>query len=347
MKKGILSLILALAMICVLFAACDTTPVESSPAASESTSVESEAPESNEPEVSEETTYNVVDIVQSMQNESQAFSLKMLQKHAAEYGVNLTYLDSKADPATEAQNVSTAIAQGADAIIINPNDIKGIVPSLMEAKEAGIVVCLFSSDLGEESQQYRDFYCGANDLEAGKTAAQAFIDQFPDGANIVEIGGQAGHDAQIKRTDGFDEGLEGHPEIVILDNQNCKAWAANDAMNIMQDFIVRFGDQLDGVFCHWDNGYTGVIQAMTNANMDPSSIFSVAIDGCKAGFDQVEAGTQTVCLMQDFEQMAIRELELCCQVLDGTPVAEADKINYIPWGIVTKDTIGDFTYPEW
>jgi ABC-type sugar transport system substrate-binding protein len=36
--------------------------------------------------------------------------------------------------------VSTCIAQDYDVIFINPNDINAIVPSLMEAKEAGIIV---------------------------------------------------------------------------------------------------------------------------------------------------------------------------------------------------------------
>jgi ribose transport system substrate-binding protein len=56
-------------------------------------------------------------------------------------------------------------------------------------------------------------------------------------------------------------------------------------MNIMDDFIVKYGDQIQGVFCHWDNGATGVIGALKNANM--TDVFVVGVDGCRAGFDQV------------------------------------------------------------
>jgi ribose transport system substrate-binding protein len=111
----------------------------------------------------------------------------------------------------------------------------------------------------------------------------------------------------------------------------------------MQDFIVKYGEDIDGIFCHWDNGATGVIQALQNANMEIP--YLVAVDGCRAGFDQVKAGTQSVCLMQNFETMATKSLELCRQVLDGTPAAE--QVNYIQWDTVTKDTISTFTYPEW
>ena len=346
MRKKLLGLLLVLAMVGLMFAGCASAPAastEPSVAPSEDVSASAAPSESESAAPADsQTTYDIVDICQSMSNESQAFAAKMVEKHAAEYGLNVTVMDAKADPALEAQLVTTAIAQGAKAIFVNPNDINGIVPSLMAAKEAGVVVGMFSSDLSEENQQYRDFYVGANDLEAGKAAAQAFIDQFPDGANIVEIGGQSGHDAQIKRHDGFMEGLKGS-NINLLETQNCSAWATNDCLDIMQDFIVKYGDKIDGIFCHWDNGATGVIQALQNANMDIP--YLVAVDGCKAGFDQVAAGTQAVCLMQNFETMAVKELELIRTVLDGGTVDE--QINFIPWDVVTKDTIDSFTYPEW
>lgn len=53
---------------------------------------------------------------------------------------------------------------------------------------------------------------------AGEQAAQAIIDAFPDGCNVVEIGGQSGHDAQVKRSDGFKAGLEGS-NITVLDSK--------------------------------------------------------------------------------------------------------------------------------
>lgn len=347
MKKRTLGFILVLTMVGVLFAGCSsgTTPQEKSSASSD-TQLGSEATAAaGTPATAQatggETTYNVVFICQSMSNESQAFAAKMFEKHAAEYGINGSVMDAKADPATEAQLINTCIAQRVDAIIINPNDPNGVLPSLMAAKEAGIVVCLFSSDLAAENQQNRDFYVGANDIEAGKAAAEAFIKQFPDGAKIVEIGGQSGHDAQVKRHDGFIERLEGS-NINILKTQNCRAWATNECLDIMQDFIVKYDDEIDGIFCHWDNGATGVIQALQNSGMEIP--YLVAVDGNRAGFDQVKAGTQAVSLAQNFETMAGMALDLCRQALDGETV---EQINYIKWETVSTETVDSLTYPEW
>jgi ABC-type sugar transport system substrate-binding protein len=337
MSKRILGFVLVLAIALALLTGCASAPAPaaSSPAAQSAAAASNASGNSGK-------TYNVVFIVADMANESQAYASKMYTKHAAEYGLNVTIMDAKGDPTVESQLVNTCIAQKSAAVFVNPNDINGIVPSLMAAKKAGLVVGLFSSDLTKENQQYRDFYVGANDLEAGKTAGQAFLKQFPDGADIVEIGGQAGHDAQIKRHDGFSQTIQGS-KINVLDCQNCKTWSTSDAMNIMQDFSVKYSSKIKGVFCHWDNGLTGVIQAMKAANMS-TDIYSVAIDGCRAGFDQVKAGTQTVCLMQNFETMAKLEMELARKVLDGQKV---EPVNYVKWDLITKDTINNFPYPEW
>ncbi len=322
MTKKILVLLLTLMMVVGVFA-CKTAE----PAATET--------------ATEATTYKAAFITQALSNESQAYAWKQFQQYCGEYGFTMDVFEGNFDVQNEAKAVSTCIAQDYDAIFINPSDINAIVPSLMEAKEAGVIVGMFSSDLTAENQQYRDFFCGVDDTMAGETAGKAFVDHFPDGANIVEVGGQAGHDAQIKRADGFRKAIEGS-NIVLLDSQNCSGWITADAMAIMEDFIVKYGDEIQGVFCHWDNGAAGIIEALKNANMN--DVYLIAVDGCRAGYDQVADGTQAVTIGQSFTNMAIKSLQNAKAMLTGGTYEE---INFIPLDVVTKDNIDTFPYPEW
>ena len=276
-----------------------------------------------------------------MANESQAFSAKMFEKHAAEYGLEVVVFDGKADANVQAQAVTNAVAQGIKAIYVNPNDINAIIPSLMAAKEAGVIVGMFSSDVPEESADVRDFFVGVDDNMAGEAAAQAFINAFPDGANIIEIGGQAGHDAQIKRHDGFNSVLEGS-NIVVMDYKACEQWQTAMALAIAEDMIVKYGDEIDGVFCHWDNGATGVIEAFKAANLEGK--FIVGVDGNRAGFEQVESGDQAASIAQNFETFAMLTMQLTKDLLDGKTI---EPVNFVPLDIVTLDNIDTFTPPEW
>ncbi|MFX7844724.1 substrate-binding domain-containing protein, partial [Acinetobacter baumannii] len=79
----------------------------------------------------------------------------------------------------------------------------------MQAKEEGVLVVMYSADLPVEYRELRDIFVGVDDTIAGQQAAAAVIEHFPDGAKVIEVGGTAGTDAQIRRHDGFNAGLEG------------------------------------------------------------------------------------------------------------------------------------------
>ena len=228
MSKKILVLLLTLMMVVGVFACAPVT----APATDEPAAQATEAPAAEEAAAPAEgaKTYKAAFIAQSLINESQAYAWKQFQQYCGEYGFEMTAFDGQGDIQNDVKAVSTCIAQDYDVIFINPNDINAIVPSLMEAKEAGIIIGMFSSDLTEANWAYRDFFCGVNDTMAGQTAAQAFIDHFPDGATIVEIGGQAGLAAQIKRHDGFAEVLA-DSNITVLDTQNCSACSSKASIS--------------------------------------------------------------------------------------------------------------------
>jgi ABC-type sugar transport system substrate-binding protein len=280
-------------------------------------------------------------IISNMANESQAFSSKQFLKYGSEYGFDMYTFDAKGDTQAESQIVTNCIAQRFKVIFLNPNDINAIVPSLMKAKQAGLIVGMFSSDLAPANQKFRDFYAGVNDTMAGQQAADAFIKQFPNGAKIVEIGGQAGHDAQIKRHDGFNSTIKG-TKIQVIDYKACQQWATDQAQTIMENDIVKYGKDIQGVFVHWDNGATGVIQAAKAAGI--SGLYIVGVDGNRAGYYQVKSGDQAVSIAQDFVVMTKKDLELAKAVVNGQKV---QPINFVPLTVVDKSSIASFDPPEW
>ena len=277
-----------------------------------------------------------------MANPSQAFSAKMFEKYAADYGFEVVILDGKGDAQVQSQLVNNAVAQKLAAIYVNPNDINAIVPALMKAKAAGVIVGMFSSDVPPaNADAARDFFVGVNDLMAGEAAGQAFLNHFPDGAKIVEIGGQSGHDAQIKRHDGFAKRIDGS-KIEVIDYKAPQQWDTNQAMAIMEDMIVKHGDEIEGIFCHWDGGATGILNALDAAGIEGK--FIVGVDGNKAGFDQVRSGKQSVTIMQNFEAFAKLTLKMTKTILDGGTV---EPVNFVNLDIVDLSNIDNFTPPEW
>jgi ribose transport system substrate-binding protein len=310
-----------LVVVAIMLSACGSTPATEAPAAGGG-------------------NHTLVFIPGSASNPSQAFGFKMFEKHAAEYGFDVSMLDGKADVAEQTKAINNAVAQGADVIIVNPNDAKAIVPAMKAAQEAGVVVGIFMAAAAPGDST---FYVAVDDKQAGGVVVQGILDLFPDGATGVEIGGQAGHPAAIDRHDGFTTALADHPEIKVLDYQNPQQWDAAMAQAIAEDMVTKYGDEIQFVFCHWDNGATGVINALKAAGMEDVLVFGV--DGNAVAFEQVQSWKNYNSIGQNVETIAMKSMEIANLFLAKDASAKFD--NIVPFDLITKDTYKNFTPPEW
>lgn len=283
--------------------------------------------------------------VAQIDNPSQAFSWKMYQKNAEQYGWDVNVCDNKGDVQQQTTCINDAVAQGTNAIAINPVDEAGYVPATKAAMAAGVVVCLSMVPPAEEAIDGSTCSVSVDDIKGGNTAAEAIIAAFPDGATGVEIGGQAGHVAANNRHTGFTEGIKGK-SIKVLDYQNPSAWDTAEAQDIAQDMITKYGDEIQFIFTHWDNGATGVINALKAVN-EPwaNEVLIIGVDGNKTGFQQVESWPNYISIAQNAETITSTVMEQAMKWLKKDSAAV--KANIIPFDIIDKETIKNFTAPEW
>ncbi len=283
--------------------------------------------------------------IAQMQNPSQAFSWKMYQKNAAKYGFNVINLDNGGDVQKQTAAINNAVTQKVSAIAINPVDEAGYVPATKAAMAAGIVVCLSMVPAADSAKDGSTCSVSVDDILGGKTAAEAIMAAFPNGASGVEIGGQAGHVAANNRHTGFTEGIAGK-NITVLDYKNPSAWDTAQAQAIAEDMITKYGDKIQFIFCHWDNGATGVINALKAVNKDwANKVMIIGVDGNKTGFAQVGTWPNYISIAQNAETITSMVMEQSMKWIKKD--ASAVKANIIPFDIISKDTISKFTAPEW
>jgi len=331
----------------VMLYGCDKTRVAidipdainvETPAPSPSTPPPSFLP-SPTPTEPEERILRAAFVSQALSNPSQKFSWDEFQRLAPDYGFEMHVFAGESESAVEVAGIEQAIAEGYDAIFINPSSIEAIIPALRQAKDAGLIVGMFSLELPQEYQYLRDFFCGSDDYFGGILAGQFVSDQFPDGANFVEVGGQDGHPVQVMRSEGFRAGIASN--IIELDARNCpNSWSGIEALAIMEDFIVKYGKKIDIVWCHWDNGASAVIEAVQAAGYKPGSgpgeIFIIGVDGNSTGYQQVKDGIQALSIGKDWTNMARKSLENARIMLEGGTV---DAHNDIPMDMVTLEAL--------
>ena len=331
--KKILTFLLAI-MLIVALAACgaDTPAPTPEPEAPIAHPTPEPTPVVTEDEDDEDRIFRAAFITYEL-DESQVFSWREFQRLKSEFGFEMDVFAGEHEPAVEIAGIEYAIAEGFDAIFVNPSNIESVIPALNRAKNAGLIVGMFSSELPEEYRHLRDFWVGSDDFWVGSCAGAFLSEQFPYGATFVEVGGPGGHPAQVRHHDGFRAAIADN--IIELGAKNTAAeWNAQEASEIMEGFIEDFGNDIDIVWCHWDKGASGVINALHNAGM--YDVFVIGVDGLETGYAQVRTGTQALSVDRRFDLMTWQSLYNARALLLGQSVPE---INTISPYMLTFDTI--------
>jgi ribose transport system substrate-binding protein len=167
------------------------------------------------------------------------------------------------DAAGQLEDIRNLIAQGVDAIIVNPAGPDAVNAALQEALEAGIVVVAVG-----QAVTLDDAYLMANNQEEyGYLGASWLFEQLGGEGDVVYMRGAAGATADDDRHRGWERALAENPGInVVLEVHT--GWSQTDGVQQINDFLAT-GQNYDGI---WTSGIDNVIvealQAQ-NANLVP------------------------------------------------------------------------------
>ncbi len=236
------------------------------------------------------------------------------QAMADQIGATLVVVDAQDDPATEAANIEDLIAQGVDAILINPTDGDAIIPSIEAANAAGIPV--FTIDRGANGGEVVSHI--ASDNKAGGSLAGEFMcAQLPDGGNVVELEGIAGTSAARDRGAGFNEFLANAcPGLTVVARQTANFNRA-EGLTVFEN-ILQAQPDIKGVFAHNDEMILGAIEAAAAAGRE--GIVFVGFDAVQDAVDAVNAGTLAATIAQQPDLMGSLGVQTAAAYLAGQTV---------------------------
>jgi ribose transport system substrate-binding protein len=170
----------------------------------------------------------------------------------------VTIIHRDTDAPGQLSDIRTLIAQGVNAIIINPSGPDALNPAIAEAIAAGITVIAVDAsvtapgayNLSNDQEQYA--YLGATWLfkAMGGTGA------------VVYMRGIAGHPADTDRDTGFQRALKENPGITVAATAVTK-WDPVTATQQIND-IMSAGTKFDGI---WTSGVdSNIVDALKAAN---------------------------------------------------------------------------------
>lgn len=253
--------------------------------------------------------------------------------HAAD--VELTFTDAKEDMAKQLDQVENFIVQKKDAIIVVPVDTSATAPMTKNIIAKGIKAVYVNRNPGNLPDGA--YYVGSEEIVAGRLQMEFLGEKLKGKGNVAILMGKLDNEGALKRTAGNEEVQKNKfPGIKILDKQT-GLWQRNEGLAKTEDWINRFGKDLNAILCNNDDMALGALQALKDKKR--TDIVVVGVDATPDALTSVSKGELAATVFQDAAGQGGGGVEVAMKAAKGEKVS---KETWIPFKLVTPANLSQF-----
>lgn len=332
-KTKWIALVMVVFVMGLYFTACSGGG-ESNSNTSDEVSSEKSSNNSDESNTSSEKKIKIGATFQNLQNEYIKNLADYSKAKAEELGLEWLEADGQGQAENQISQVENFIAQGVDAIILNPFDRDGCAPIIDKCNAENIpvvVVCSVVTNLDKATA-----FVGSDDVNAGRIEMQFIADKIGGKGNIAVIHGPTGHSAEINRTKGIYEVLEKYPDIKVIFEQPAD-WDRAKAMSLVENWL-QTGKELNAIVSQNDEMALGAYKAVEAAGK-AGEIKIIGIDAIPDALKSVKEGKLDATVFQDAKGQAEKSVEVAVMAAKGEKV---EKHYDIPFQLITKENVDEF-----
>jgi ribose transport system substrate-binding protein len=203
-----------------------------------------------------------------------------------------------------------------DAIVIAPTDAKGVVPAVVKAMKAGIVVINVDSMLDQALLKDAGVvvpYIGPDNRAASKLSGDELGKALSAGDKVVILEGEPGAENGQQRTLGFKDSVQGYNLNLVA--SETAHWQVDPAFTLMGDLLTTYPD-IKGVMADNDNMALGVLQAIDAAGK-AGKILVVGFDDDSAAQQAIKDGKMLATIEQYGGQVVCWGIDAAVATLQG------------------------------
>lgn len=162
--------------------------------------------------------------------------------------------------------VTDFITKKVDGIVLAPLDSQALVPTVGQAKEAGIPVVIFDSGLDDVSNVIS--YVATDNRNGGVLAARRMGEVLGGKGNVVVLRYKAGSESTTQREDGFLEALgKEFPDIKVLSSDQYAGTTPEESLKNAVDILTKYKDDVNGIFAVCEPNAAGVQKALKDKGL--------------------------------------------------------------------------------
>ncbi|UCF16992.1 MAG: substrate-binding domain-containing protein, partial [Phycisphaerales bacterium] len=249
----------------------------------------------------------------------------VMQAEAAKYGYEVVALSGEIDAAKQNNQLSDFVAQGYDAIFLNPVDSKAAGEGVKKAHEAGVPV--FTFDVQVTDEQAKDMivsHIGSDNYQGGLLAGESMMKVTGDTGKIALITFPEVTSC-ILRVNGFKDYLKEHNSKLEIVTELSGKGERSAGYSVATEILTAHPD-IVGIFAINDPSGLGAYAAVQKANRT-EQVTVIAFDASPAGKQAVFEKKLYDSPQQFPRKMAKGTVEAFIKHLSGD---EVSKKNFIP-----------------
>jgi len=227
---------------------------------------------------------------ESTSNPFRATETASIEGQAKSLGVKLIERNANADVNAQNSQIEDMIAQGAQVLIVAPENSAGLGPALAEAKAKKIPV--LTIDRTVTGAACSDFiaFIGSNFYGQAQIAADDLAQATGSSAKVAILSGTPGNNVSTDRTDGFTAELKAkYPNMTVVASQTAN-FDQTDGQKVTEQLLQAHPD-INAVYAENDEMALGAIQAIIAAGKTPGKdVKIVSIDGIQQAVQDVADG---------------------------------------------------------
>ena len=256
-----------------------------------------------------------------------------MQDYAKEKnGVNLQVEDAQNDVSKQLSQIQNFIAQGVDAIIVNPVDTDATPAMTKLAVAAGVPLVYVNRMPSDNPLPAKVSFVGSNETDSGTLEMQEVCKIMGGKGNILVLMGELSNQAARQRTQDIHDVIA-KPEcagIKIVEEQTGN-WDRTQGTDLMTNWISS-GVQFDAVVSNNDEMAIGAIQALKAAGVDLSKVIVAGVDATQDALAAMKAGELDVTVFQNAAAQGSGAVDTALKLAKGESV---ESMVWIPFELVT------------
>ncbi|RDU22706.1 galactose ABC transporter substrate-binding protein [Anaerosacchariphilus polymeriproducens] len=270
--------------------------------------------------------------------------------------IQVNMVSANGSQSKQNDQVEQFVEQNYDIICVNLVDRTDPSMIIDRVKNANIPTIFFNRELVEEDLERWDklYYVGAVALESGIMQGKIMnaickndfhsVDKNKDGKiQYVMLEGESGHQDALLRTEYVIDTITKAGYSVERLGDEVANWNRAQAETKMNNWIQKFGANIEVVFANNDEMALGAVEAI-NKKKDIINPMILGIDGTKEAIEAIEQGEMTGTVLNDSKGQAESMLELAYSLvtkekLSSDIILLDGKYIRLPYEIVTKDNV--------